>query len=314
MSAVQYINHERDSLDEFILDIRDLGVEVTATQLDRYNQPSVLEVVGSANTCVMRYKVGNRIHHLLGAGPGCRTFGLLAGPQAPTHIASREFGPEDILQVDPGCGLDAVIEAGFSGYTFSVSEERLQEVATLHGVEDISILSRGMGAVRPVPEAYRTKLRNSLEQMISLARSHPQALSVREYLDLELPAFLVQGWCYDQLLQQEKYSLSSRSRVLRRAVELVRAEGGESVTVEQLCRETGSSYSTLERAFRERFSVSPKRYLTQPRLSAVRRDLLRGEDRTVTEIAHTCGFAHMGKFAADYRRQFGELPSRTQRA
>lgn len=314
MPAVQYLSHERESLDEFILDIRDIGVEVTATQLDRDTQPSSLEVVDSVSTRVMRCAVGSRIHHLLGAGPGCHTFGLLAGPQAPTRIASREFGPEDILQVDPMSGLDAVVEAGFLGYIFSVGEERLLEVATLQGVEDLSTLSRGQGTVKPVPDAYRMQIRNSLEQMILFARTDPQALAVREFMDSELPALLVRGWCYEQLLQQNDHSPSSRSRALRRAVELVRAEGGETVTVERLCRETASSYSTLERAFRERFGVSPKRYLTQSRLSAVRRSLLRDDGRTVTEIAHTCGFAHMGKFSADYRRQFGELPSRTRRA
>jgi AraC family transcriptional regulator, ethanolamine operon transcriptional activator len=314
MSAVQYASHERDSLDEFILDIRDFGVEVMATQLDRDTQPSSLEVVGSANTNVMRYAVGSRTHHLLGARSGYHTFGFLAGPQLPTRIASREFGPADILQVDPRSGLDAVIEAGFSGYTFSVKENRLREVAALQGVEDLSMLSLGLGGVKPVPGAYRTQLRNSLEQMILLSRAHPQTMAVRDFLDSELPALLVRGWCYERLLQQKNHSPASRGRVLRRAVELVRAEGGETVTVERLCRETASSYSTLERAFRERFGISPKRYLTQSRLSAVRRALLRGDGRTVTEIAHTCGFAHMGKFSADYRRQFGELPSRTRRA
>jgi AraC family transcriptional regulator, ethanolamine operon transcriptional activator len=32
---------------------------------------------------------------------------------------------------------------------------------------------------------------------------------------------------------------------------------------------------------------------------------------TIGDIANTWGFWHMGQFAADYRRQFGELPSET---
>lgn len=313
MSKLCYTRHRRDSLDEFILDIRDLGVEVTATQLDRHTQPSALAVVASASTTVMHYEVGSRIHHLLGAGQRSHTFGLLAGPQASARIANREFGPEDILQIDPGSGLDSVIEAGFSGYTCSVREERLLEVATLQGVEDLSVLSRGLGTEKPVSEVYRTRLRNSLEQMIPFARTHPYAPSVHEFMEFELPAFLVRGWCYEQL-QQQNHRLPARSRVLRRAVEVMRAEGGETLNIERLCREIGSSYSTLERAFRERFGISPKCYLTKSRLSAARRALLMDDGKTVTDIAHTCGFAHVGKFCADYRRQFGELPSRTRRA
>ncbi|MFV2073945.1 MAG: helix-turn-helix domain-containing protein, partial [Thermoanaerobaculales bacterium] len=33
----------------------------------------------------------------------------------------------------------------------------------------------------------------------------------------------------------------------------------------------------------------------------------------VTDVANSWGFWHMGQFAADYRRQFGELPSETLR-
>ncbi|MCK5375915.1 MAG: helix-turn-helix domain-containing protein, partial [Acidobacteria bacterium] len=31
----------------------------------------------------------------------------------------------------------------------------------------------------------------------------------------------------------------------------------------------------------------------------------------VTDVANNWGFWHMGQFAADYRKMFGELPSQT---
>ena len=50
------------------------------------------------------------------------------------------------------------------------------------------------------------------------------------------------------------------------------------------------------------------------RLNAVRQDLKSSEpdDATVAEIAGRWGFWHTGNFAADYSRQFGELPSQTR--
>jgi len=33
----------------------------------------------------------------------------------------------------------------------------------------------------------------------------------------------------------------------------------------------------------------------------------------VTKVALDCGFSHLGRFAAQYRAQFGELPSQTAR-
>ena len=35
---------------------------------------------------------------------------------------------------------------------------------------------------------------------------------------------------------------------------------------------------------------------------------------TVTTVAMRFGFVHLGRFAAEYRRMFGEIPSETRRA
>ena len=65
-------------------------------------------------------------------------------------------------------------------------------------------------------------------------------------------------------------------------------------------------------AFAEAFGVSPKSYLQSWWLNAVRRELLHGRAGTViADIANHQGFWHMGQFAADYRRMFGELPLAT---
>ena len=71
---------------------------------------------------------------------------------------------------------------------------------------------------------------------------------------------------------------------------------------------------TLNYAFREIFGVTPKEYLQVTRLDGVRKDLHRREPSAkISDIANKWGFWHMGQFAADYRRQFGELPSETTR-
>jgi AraC-like DNA-binding protein len=50
----------------------------------------------------------------------------------------------------------------------------------------------------------------------------------------------------------------------------------------------------------------------QRRLHAVRRDLLAGDPgRTVTRVAFKWGFNHLGRFAAQYAREFGESPRDT---
>jgi len=78
-------------------------------------------------------------------------------------------------------------------------------------------------------------------------------------------------------------------------------------------RITGVSERTLQYVFIEQFGISPKRYVMNVRLNAVRKALLRAvpEKVTVSDIAHRFGFWHMSQFAADFRRLFGKLPSET---
>jgi AraC family ethanolamine operon transcriptional activator len=88
----------------------------------------------------------------------------------------------------------------------------------------------------------------------------------------------------------------------------------EPVRVRELCQVAGVSSRTLNYAFQERFGVTPKRWVDSFRLHGVRGDLRRAAaGSVVADIANHWGFWHLGKFAADYRRQFGELPSMTLR-
>ncbi|MCP5232733.1 MAG: AraC family transcriptional regulator [Zoogloeaceae bacterium] len=113
-------------------------------------------------------------------------------------------------------------------------------------------------------------------------------------------------------------SPGERWRVIRRAEAYLESRADPSVRIDDLCVAACTSLSRLERAFRETFGVSPRRYLILRRLAAVRRELLRGEPQTsVTDVATRWGFFHLGRFSQEYREHFAERPSqtlRTQRA
>lgn len=109
-------------------------------------------------------------------------------------------------------------------------------------------------------------------------------------------------------------SPGERWRVIRRAEVYLDACAEPSVRIDDLCVAACTSLSRLERAFRETFGVSPRRYLMLRRLAAVRRELLRGEPRTsITEVATRWGFFHLGRFSKEYREHFSEQPSQTLR-
>jgi AraC family ethanolamine operon transcriptional activator len=101
--------------------------------------------------------------------------------------------------------------------------------------------------------------------------------------------------------------------VVRRAEDYMQAHVRNPLSVLDLCRELDVSERTLHYAFQEFRGLSPMAYFKANRLNAVRQELKAAAEgsATVHEIARRWGFWHTGEFAADYRRLFGELPSRT---
>ena len=101
--------------------------------------------------------------------------------------------------------------------------------------------------------------------------------------------------------------------LLMKAIEVIESKSMEPVTVADVERLVGISGRTLRHAFEVEFGVSPKQYVMAFRLNKVRSRLLNRDHlgEPITDIANEWGFWHMGQFARDYRRMFGELPSQT---
>lgn len=102
---------------------------------------------------------------------------------------------------------------------------------------------------------------------------------------------------------------------LRRALEYLRERRKSNTRVAQLCAVSGLSERSLQYAFKETFSMSPREFMTHRRLHLVRQALLQGGsgDCSVSTVAMDHGFYELGRFARRYRESFGELPSTTLR-
>ena len=110
-------------------------------------------------------------------------------------------------------------------------------------------------------------------------------------------------------------SSPARGRVLaRRAEEYIRGRIDEAITLSDICDWVGASERSLHLGFLEEFGISPMAYLKVLRLNRVRRQLRDAAPGiSVTDVAMRAGFSHLGRFATDYGRFFGERPSATLR-
>ncbi|WP_440712226.1 AraC family transcriptional regulator [Gordonia sp. FQ] len=142
--------------------------------------------------------------------------------------------------------------------------------------------------------------------------AHP--LAARSWRDHMLTGLVAaQPGSYLRALDDAAHERPHR-RALARALEYCEERIAEPIGVDDLAAHAGVSRRSLQRMFAEELAVSPAGYLQRLRLRRVRADLLDGDPAaTVTDVALRWGFAHLSRFAAAYREQYGELPSQTLR-
>jgi AraC-like DNA-binding protein len=117
---------------------------------------------------------------------------------------------------------------------------------------------------------------------------------------------------YSEVLRHREPSLAPRD--LRRAIDYMHANLAAPITVADIAEAAGIAGRTLFQYFRDFRGTSPMRYLRDQRFEKARDALRRAEpEEGVAQIAARWGFVHLGRFAVEYRRRFGEMPSQTPR-
>lgn len=290
------------------------GWDLDWQQLDR--GPLEARVQQIVTPAVLLSRVDfNRRYHQRGATPtGYLTFGILRAGAEEINWCGQRAGAENLLVFRSGGEYESLSPPGFGGYTVSIAEELFRRQAQ-HLVLPVSrFLGSGGNEVLACDPERLSALRSQLRAICDRALADPSMVTpsgFRDQIETTLAGELLEVLADGQELEIAVTS-AVRSRAARRALFLIREQPREPRSVLDLCRAAEVSERTLRYAFREFAGVTPKQYLQAVRLNAVRRELQRSEPGVkVADIANRWGFWHLGQFAADYRRQFGELPSET---
>jgi AraC-like DNA-binding protein len=101
---------------------------------------------------------------------------------------------------------------------------------------------------------------------------------------------------------------------LVRALRWLRGHLHEQIRLEALAAVAGVRPRTLEAHFKLYLGTTPLGWVRRTRLALARQRLLRADgSASVTGVVLASGFSQLGRFAAQYREHFGELPSATLR-
>ncbi|NVJ90603.1 MAG: helix-turn-helix transcriptional regulator, partial [Methylocystaceae bacterium] len=87
------------------------------------------------------------------------------------------------------------------------------------------------------------------------------------------------------------------------------AHASEKLDMAILSKVAECSYRTLQRGFMSAFGVTPIQYIRKVRLQSVYNEIKYAPETVpVSSIARKWGFAHMGRFAQEYQKEFGVYP------
>lgn len=102
---------------------------------------------------------------------------------------------------------------------------------------------------------------------------------------------------------------------VKRAEEFMRSHFANPILISDLLKVCNCSRGVLFSSFKVSRDYSPMMFLNEQRLQAARKKLLETNphENSVSSIAFTCGFLHLGRFPQYYKKRFGELPSETLR-
>jgi AraC-like DNA-binding protein len=149
---------------------------------------------------------------------------------------------------------------------------------------------------------------DDFEQTNSIMASPTTVVSFEQFIVGEL--LLCHPHNYTKALERLNRSIAPRD--VKRAIEYMHANLEAPLTIERIAATAGVAGQTLFKHFRDTCGISPMRYVRNLRFERARQELLKaGAGSQISEIALRWGFAHLGRFAVEYRQRFGESPSET---
>jgi AraC-like DNA-binding protein len=242
-----------------------------------------------------------------GAPPaGCLTFAVPEKRLRRLWWRGRDVDAATVLVFPLGCELSSLSGPDFEIHTISLSWDTVTGVC-----ERFKLL---LPPAQRCPETFTPPL-----ALLDALRLSLRGIRDRDGGDCgpeatRLIESLVVAWLGSESTGRERRQPPRiRDRAIRKCLERMEQSDLTELTTGLLCEVGEVSERTLQYGFRERFDLTPAAFLKARRLAAVRDALLRAdpEELLVGDAAASLGFFHVGQFAADYRRAFGETPSQT---
>jgi len=262
---------------------------------------------------VMRVEFDLRFHQTGYPPMGPITLGLPDRMSGVLRWNGFETPPGVLINFNHEKKLDCVNPHQFGGFVLFFNHDVLHDASKNLGFDD-QLLEHALKERFWAPQAdEHGQLRQILHTLEGVAsRDGNEGLKSWETVFNSDIAFQVIRILAKESVSPQSTDPKFRIAAMERAMMIIGDDTRPPPRIKEICKVVGASRATLERAFIDEFGVTPRSYIKSRRLSGARSQLIKtGPAAVISDVANHWGFWHMGSFAADYRKQFGELPSQT---
>jgi AraC-like DNA-binding protein len=116
---------------------------------------------------------------------------------------------------------------------------------------------------------------------------------------------------HNRSMQLRSQARAAAPATVRRAEEFMRSKAASPLTIQDIANAAGCGTRALQAAFQYFRGTSPMTALRRVRLELAHQAIMQSDGSiAVAEVTARYGFSNPGRFASQYRRAFGEYPSR----
>lgn len=233
-----------------------------------------------------------------------------------TEEKASRYTEGSVYAINPRKKFDLQIEPGFRGLFITINKDLVEKLILSHTGTVLTNEPIFENATALSEELFNVvHLLSSLSVELGRARSPLKDGFVRRHAESLVASAVLNAFPHNYSARLLWGSAGPAPYYVKKAETYVTANFHLPLTIGDLAAESGVSQRTLHDGFRKFRSCSPMKYVTLIRLEAAHCRLQAAQmgSATVGDIAWSCGFTHLSKFAKAYFERFGCLPSHTLR-
>lgn len=282
-------------------------------KLDKGPFSGILSILDVETVQVIRTQLSGVMDQFGKFQKGYRTFIVPANDQFMAIWEDTVIKENSIIVFPKHGNFKAVSYDNFDVFAISIIEHHLLDISNESMPPEKNSLNTKNGCVYKISKEELDIVRSMLLNIFSEIKINPTIIHSSNFtfhVKYQLPHSIL--CALNKHLVKEKPMKRKRDIALRKATEYIQNNINCNISVNTLSQMVGTSERTLEYAFKERYGIAPKTYITYSKLNKIKEILSNPDNQEmVSAVAQKFGFNHMGQFSADYKNLLGELPRKT---